>query len=445
MNIDSSTSLCNPTDTNNCGNSSGLDATPDLVSYSSIVDIDDNSFVSESDCSTAPKDSDTCTAGSNNGSIAPQDDNQFNATINNSAMVDAGNATIDSTLVTTSDTTNVAMAASNATNNATNNGVMLATSDATYNSMMLATSDTTNNSMMLATSDATNNSVMLGTSDVTNISVMLVSDATNNSVTMVTSNITNNSMMLATSSNNAITEAACRNNAVGITELVQALPEHSIAETLVPFECNIGKLLYNGINIQNLTREQKHRLLTCNPNPSSYPHTCLCSSDCLRQFQPKWIKKHPWIHYSVHVNGIYCRACAVFAPEKVGGQVPGWFVTKKFNNWINISQKLDNHSKTDSHVTCLVKMEEYVKRYNDLSKAIDSQCSSKTQKQLKDNQSVIESLFKVVLLCGKQGIPLRGHRDDGIDWNDEEPHDNQGNFIELIRFRADTDNVLRLT
>ena len=426
MDIDSSTSLCNPTDTNNCGNSSGLDATSDLVSYSSTVDIDDNSFVSESDCSTATKDSDTCTAGSNNGSIAPQDDNQFNATINNSAMVDDGNATIDSTLVATSDTTNVAMAASNATNN----GVMLAISDAT------------NNSMMIATSNATNNSMMLGTSDVTNNSVMLASDATNNSVTMITSNTTNNSVMLATSSNNAITEAACRNNAVGITEPVQELPEYSIAETLVPFECDIGKLLHNGINIQNLTREQKYRLLTCNPNPnpSSYPRTRLCASDCLRQFQPKWIKKHPCIHYSVHVNGIYCRACAAFAPEKVGGQVPGWFVTKEFNNWINISQKLDNYSKTDSHKTCLVKMEEYVKRYNDPSKAINSQCSSKTQKQLKDNQSVIESLFKVVLLCGKQGIPLRGH---GIDWNDEEPHDNQGNFIELIRFRADTDNVLK--
>jgi len=60
--------------------------------------------------------------------------------------------------------------------------------------------------------------------------------------------------------------------------------------------------------------------------------------------------------------------------------------------------------KTDSHLTCIVKVEEYIKRYNDPSKAIDSQSSNKTQKQLKDNQNVIESLFKVVLLCGKQGI-----------------------------------------
>ena len=92
----------------------------------------------------------------------------------------------------------------------------------------------------------------------------------------------------------------------------------------------------------------------------------------------------------------------------------------------------------------MVKMGEYVKKYSDPSKAIDSQCNRKIQKQFKESQSVIESLFKVVLLCGKQGIPLHGHRDDDIDWNDEEVHSTQGNFIELIRFRAKTDNALKI-
>ena len=75
---------------------------------------------------------------------------------------------------------------------------------------------------------------------------------------MTASNATNNSAMLATSSTNATTELACRNNAVGIT---QALHEHSIAETPISFECDIGKLLCKGINIQNLSRDQKCRLL----------------------------------------------------------------------------------------------------------------------------------------------------------------------------------------
>ena len=63
---------------------------------------------------------------------------------------------------------------------------------------------------------------------------------------------------------------------------------------------------------------------------------------------------------------------------------------------------------------------------------------------MKENEKVISSLFKVVLLCGKQGIAFRGHRDDGINWEEanEESSSNQGNFIELVRFRAETDEVL---
>ena len=44
----------------------------------------------------------------------------------------------------------------------------------------------------------------------------------------------------------------------------------------------------------------------------------------------------------------------------------------------------------------------------------------------------IESLLKVVILCGKQGLALRGHRDDRIDWKTEASF-NEGN---LVRFRA---------
>ena len=212
-------------------------------------------------------------------------------------------------------------------------------------------------------------------------------------------------------------------------------------------DCNIGKLIQNNVNVQRLNREQIYKILTHEPNkdPACYPRTCLCESDCFRQFQPTWVKKYPWIHYSSHVNGIFCRACVIFAPEKIGGQFPGKFMTKEFNNWINISQKLNAHSKKDYHLNSLTKMDEFLSQYQTPSKAICSQLSSKVQKLLQDNKGVIESLFKITLLCGKQGIPLRGHRDDNVNWIDEklDLHDNQGNFIELVRFRAETDDVLQ--
>jgi len=41
---------------------------------------------------------------------------------------------------------------------------------------------------------------------------------------------------------------------------------------------------------------------------------------------------------------------------------------------------------------------------------------TEAKKLMDANQSVIKSLMKIALLCGKQGIALRGHRDDRIKW-----------------------------
>lgn len=55
------------------------------------------------------------------------------------------------------------------------------------------------------------------------------------------------------------------------------------------------------------------------------------------------------------------------------------------------------------------------------------------------NTVVLKSLLECVCFCGKQGLPFRSHRDDYSASED----DNKGNFIELVQFRAKTDEVLR--
>ena len=74
----------------------------------------------------------------------------------------------------------------------------------------------------------------------------------------------------------------------------------------------------------------EYRILTREPNadPSAYPRTRLYESGAYRQFQPTWLKSYPWLHYSDHSDGAFCCACVFFPPDKVGGQCPGFFVTK---------------------------------------------------------------------------------------------------------------------
>ena len=212
----------------------------------------------------------------------------------------------------------------------------------------------------------------------------------------------------------------------------------------VASECDIGKLLELKFNVTTLSREEKYRILTREPNTdaSSYPRTRASASAAFRQFQPSWLKSFPWLHYSQHTNGAFCRACAMFVPETVGGQIPGQFVTKAFRSWKK-TDKLTDHAKREYHLTAMTKMTEFIARYRQPSAAIEMQMQLSAQKRMADNQQVIESLFKVILLCGKQGLALRGHRDDHISWEEEHESTNEGNFIEMVRFRAETDQILK--
>ena len=84
-------------------------------------------------------------------------------------------------------------------------------------------------SVVLAGIDVTDNEVVPANSDVTDNGVV-PADATDDSV------------VLAKISGNVLAEVVCGNSAAGIATSVLALPEHSIAETPAPFECEIGKL-----------------------------------------------------------------------------------------------------------------------------------------------------------------------------------------------------------
>ena len=118
-------------------------------------------------------------------------------------------------------------------------------------------------------------------------------------------------------------------------------------------------------------------------------------------------------------------------------------MTKPFKSWGKIQQKASAHGTKQYHLSSMTRMTEFISRYENPDKSISVIMDSELQRVMETNQKVLESLLKVVLLCGKQGLALRGHRDDQISWTeDNNAHSNEGNFVELVRFRAETDPVL---
>lgn len=92
--------------------------------------------------------------------------------------------------------------------------------------------------------------------------------------------------------------------------------------TQIAAECDIGKLLDAGKDLQQLSWE-KYCILIVNPilqcmyvDPTSYSCTHPYTSGSFGQFQPAWLKQYPWLQYSKHVDGVFCHACVFFGPDK---------------------------------------------------------------------------------------------------------------------------------
>jgi hypothetical protein len=60
------------------------------------------------------------------------------------------------------------------------------------------------------------------------------------------------------------------------------------------------------------------------------------------------------------------------------------------------------------------------------------------QKEIAENRARIKPIIQTILLCGRQNIPLRGHRDDGDVLNDDDCSSKEGNFRALLRYRIES-------
>ena len=104
----------------------------------------------------------------------------------------------------------------------------------------------------------------------------------------------------------------------------------------------------------------------------------------------------------------------MFAPNQVRGQDLGQFVTVPFKSWTKVTEIANEHASRDYHHNAMAKMEEFLARYENPSQGVDILLDKEAKQIFETNQRVIESLLKIVILCGKQGLALRGHLNDGI-------------------------------
>ncbi len=185
---------------------------------------------------------------------------------------------------------------------------------------------------------------------------------------------------------------------------------------------------YFSIIADEVTDASNHAQVTTEPNPDPlrYPQTRPCPSSHLRRFKPEWLKHHPWMHYSKFSDGVYCRACVVFAPYQAGGQNLGKFVLEPFRYWTNTADKATDHAKSEYHRNAMSMMTEFLARYESPSQAVNVLLDSQLRQNVDTNQKVIEALLRIIILCGSLSRSGQASLRRGVVTNEGLPTTSRG-------------------
>jgi len=160
-----------------------------------------------------------------------------------------------------------------------------------------------------------------------------------------------------------------------------------------------------------------------------------------RKFNILWLTKYKWLTYSKIEDSAFCKVCVLFSPSEAGyssNQSLHTFVKKGYNNWKKGLEKFEKHGSLNYHKEANLKADHFMNVMLGKILSVDKQIDKFHHQQTLENQEKLKPIIKTIILCGRQCLPLRAHRDYGTFNIDQEPECNEGNFRALLRARIDS-------
>lgn len=116
-------------------------------------------------------------------------------------------------------------------------------------------------------------------------------------------------------------------------------------------------------------------------------------------------------------------------------------VKSLLTNWTTAQARFQSHcqGKCEMHNTSALRMDNFIRTMRRQTIPVNQQLDNVLQQQITKNRQILSSLFKTIIACGQNNIPLRRRRDD-------DPSDLtlQGNFQTLFAIRVDSgDKILQ--
>ena len=140
--------------------------------------------------------------------------------------------------------------------------------------------------------------------------------------------------------------------------------------------------------------------------------------------------------YNKVEDGGFCLPCVFFATE-YRGQAPGVLVSRPMKNFQNALEQTEEHKKKDYHTTAVSRADDFQEIMAGKQIDIKSHVDHGRAERIAKNTRRVLSLIKTLMLCGRQDMPICGHRDSLKDVESNKDADHRGNFWALLHFRID--------
>ena len=88
----------------------------------------------------------------------------------------------------------------------------------------------------------------------------------------------------------------------------------------------------------------------------------------------------------------------------------------------------------------MARFESFITTMKNIETRIENRVNKNSEDTIKQNRKFLSSVIRAIEYCGRQGIGLRGFRDEGSIFDNDDSI--QGNFRELLKLMAEIDSNL---
>ena len=141
-----------------------------------------------------------------------------------------------------------------------------------------------------------------------------------------------------------------------------------------------------------------------------------------RKFNHLWLATYSWLTYSKHLDAAFCLPGVLFG-RRIGKNSLKLqrLMNSPFHDWSSACKRFKEHEQaSEIHKTSLLTMNIFLNVMKSKVKPVNQICNEAVDKIVTGNMQKLLPILKTVILCARQNIPLRGHRDDSSYYGKED-------------------------